>query len=237
MKAQNRINRPLLYQEVVDELYKMIDQEQIKPGDKLPSERELTDRLGISRNVLREAFHVLEGRGIIVSMQGSGRYLREVSDKYSTTSHGMTKKMSRDLEKCSMVEAYEVRQTLEVKAVEMLVQNASDDDIKEIKLAYQQMKKRFEETGLTVGEFELHRMYAKKSGNRFMEQTLSIVLSAILDMMSNTFRGFMVSHETEKELAAHRKIINAIEERNAEKAKLCMYDHIQVTIDMMKELK
>lgn len=237
MRVQSRISRPLLYQEVVDELYRMIDHDQIKPGDQLPSERELTEKLGISRNVLREAFHVLEGRGIIVSRQGSGRFLREVSNKYAETQFGTTERMSRSLEKCSMVEAYEVRQTLEVKAIELLVKNASDKDIEEIKEEYRRMEKRFAETGITVGEFELHRMYAKKSGNQFMEHTLSIVLSAILDMMSNTFRGFMVSHETEKELIAHSKIISAIEDRDTERAKTCMFEHIQVTIDMMNELK
>ena len=54
------IQRTLLYEEVVSELYRMIDQGQIKLGEAFPSERVLVDRWNISRNVLREAFHVLE---------------------------------------------------------------------------------------------------------------------------------------------------------------------------------
>ncbi|MFR5082986.1 MAG: winged helix-turn-helix domain-containing protein [Anaerobutyricum hallii] len=45
-----------------------------EPGDQLPSERELIEKLNVSRNVLREAFHVLESRGVIVSHQGKGRF-------------------------------------------------------------------------------------------------------------------------------------------------------------------
>ena len=60
MRIRDRIGRPLLYEEVVTELYRIIDEEKINPGDRLPPERELTEELGISRNVLREAFHVLE---------------------------------------------------------------------------------------------------------------------------------------------------------------------------------
>ena len=60
-----RPSRTLLYEEVVNDLYALIDKSQMKPGEKLPPERELTEKLGISRNVLREAFHVLESRGII----------------------------------------------------------------------------------------------------------------------------------------------------------------------------
>ena len=78
MNYSTRITRPLLYQEVVNALYNIIDEQQIQPGAQLPSERELIERLGVSRNVLREAFHVLEQRGIILSKQGRGRFLRSV---------------------------------------------------------------------------------------------------------------------------------------------------------------
>ena len=45
----------------------------------MPAERELMEQLGVSRNVLREAFHILEQRGIITSRQGKGRFLRETA--------------------------------------------------------------------------------------------------------------------------------------------------------------
>lgn len=232
MKIKNRMNRPLLYQEVVTELYRIIDQNQIQPGDRFPSERELTENLGISRNVLREAFHVLETRGIIVSRQGSGRYLRQlpkggtVQEKYEN--------LSKNLERFSLLEAYEVRQVLEVKAVELIIRNAGQADIEELEEGFRRLKKKFEETKATAGEFELHRLYAQKSGSQFLEQTLELVLSAILDMMSTTFHDIMITHETEKELESHRKIIQALKEKDVDKAKCSMFQHIQDTIEMLK---
>ena len=65
MRLGGRSSKTLLYQEVIKELYRIIDQENLKPGDKLPAERELIEELNVSRNVLREAFHVLEERGIL----------------------------------------------------------------------------------------------------------------------------------------------------------------------------
>ena len=62
MRADLRAKRPLLYQEVVNALYQIIDTSNLKPGDQMPAERELMERLGVSRNVLREAFHILEQR-------------------------------------------------------------------------------------------------------------------------------------------------------------------------------
>ncbi len=50
-----RPSRTLLYEEVVNDLYALIDKSQMKPGEKLPPERELTEKLGISRNVFLKA--------------------------------------------------------------------------------------------------------------------------------------------------------------------------------------
>lgn len=231
MRLNDRMSRPLLYEEVVKELYQIIDQDKIEPGDKLPSERELTERLGISRNVLREAFHVLESRGIIVSRQGSGRFLRQLPQTGSAVDQ--YESMSRNLERYSLQEAYEVRQVLEVKAVELIIRNANEEDLEELKQTLERLKKRFELTHNTVGEFDLHRLYAKKTGSMFMEQTLSLVLSTILDMMSTTFYDILVNHQTESEVQSHERILDAICRRDTETAKAEMFRHIQDTIDML----
>lgn len=229
---RNRIGRPLLYEEVVTELYRIIDEEKIDSGDRLPPERELTEELGISRNVLREAFHVLESRGIIVSRQGSGRYLRQLPKSEALQSKQQT--ISRNLERCSLLEAYEVRQVLEVKAVELIIRNADDADIEELRQTYDRLVERFRNSGSTVGEFELHRMYAQKTGSRFMEETLGLVLAAIQDMMSTTFHDVMITHTTEDELLHHKGIIDAIQRRNTEEAQRLMNAHLQMTIDMLR---
>lgn len=227
-----RPSRTLLYEDVVNDLYTLIDDSHLQPGDKLPPERELTEKLGISRNVLREAFHVLESRGIINSHQGKGRFLRaapqsgDVKAKYES--------LSKNLERCSMLEAYEVRQVLEVKAVELIVRNATEADISDLEKACFDLEKIFTETGRTVGEFELHRLYAKKTRSLFMEQTLEIVLSSILDMMHSRFHDVLDIHNPKQEIDSHKKIIAAIRAQNIEKAKELMFQHIQDTMDMLQ---
>lgn len=73
MKIGKRPARILLYEQVVEDLCLLIDRGDFEPGDQLPSERELIEKLNVSRNVLREAFHVLESRGVIVSAIGSAK--------------------------------------------------------------------------------------------------------------------------------------------------------------------
>lgn len=67
-----------------------------------------------------------------------------------------------------------------------------------------------------------------------MEQTLDIVLSAILEMMHTTSHDVLDMHQTEQEAREHRRIIDALEQRNIPSAKQAMFDHIQSTINYLK---
>ena len=230
MGIGNRAARTLLYEEVVKDLYQMIDDEHLKPGDKMPPERELMEQLDVSRNVLREAFRVLESRGVIVSHQGKGRFLRKQSQLI-----GSTDSLSKNLERCSMIEAYEVRQPLEVRGVELIIRNASERGIEDLENAYRALEKRFQETGRTEGEFKLHKLYAAKTGSVFMTQTLEIVLNAIFDMMYGKFSDILEKVSGEEELESHRRIIQAIRDRDKERAGRLMYEHLQDSIDCLKQ--
>ena len=232
MRLRNQSARTLLYEEVVEKLYRLIDERKIQPGEQLPPERELIEELNVSRNGLREAFHVLESRGVIVSHQGKGRFLRQQPGKGSGT---RSESLSKNLERYSMLEAYEVRQVLEVKGVELIIRNASEEDIDELEKQYRKIEKTYKTTGKTEGEFQLHKMYAEKTGSMFMTQTLEIVLNAILDMMYGQFSDVLEATSAEEELESHRKIIAAIRNRDTEKAKKLMFDHLQATIDMLQE--
>ncbi len=233
MRFKKRSARTLLYEEVVEDLYQLIDAQKIKPGEQLPPERELIEQLNVSRNVLREAFHVLESRGVIVSHQGRGRFLRQQPGRGMRTG---TESMSKNLERYSMLEAYEVRQVLEVKGVELIIRNASEEDIDELEKAYKKVEHTYMTTGTTVGEFELHKLYAEKTGSMFMTQTLELVLNAILDMMYGKFSDVLEATSGKEELESHRRIIAAIRNRDTETAKKLMNEHLQVTMDMLRDV-
>ena len=214
MKIGKRPARILLYEQVVEDLCLLIDRGDFEPGDQLPSERELIEKLNVSRNVLREAFHVLESRGVIVSHQGKGRFLRERSISGKEKRYDS---LSKNLECYSMIEAYEVRQALEEKAVELIIRNASEKDIDELEEALQHLRKKYEETGST-----------------FMTQTLEIVLNAIFDMMYGKFTDVLDATSAEAELESHGMIIQAIRERDVEKARKLMDEHLITSMNMFQ---
>jgi Transcriptional regulators len=223
------VNRPLLYEEVVAELCKLIDHEKLMPGNQFPSERELVERWDISRNVLREAFHVLEDRGVIVSKQGKGRFLRALPQDY----RHRDKNLSKNLERYSLLEIYETRQVLEVKVVEQIIKNAGDADIEGISASYQKLAGKFRKLNSTVGEVELHRIYANKCKNNFLEHIVNLAFRTSLDMMYNTFRDVWVVNPVEETIQDHGEIVAAIRARDSEQASAAMKRHIQHTIDRL----
>ena len=66
-----------IYVEIVNELRLMIERKNLKPGDKLPSERELSERLNVGRSSVREALRALELLGLIETRRGEGTYIRD----------------------------------------------------------------------------------------------------------------------------------------------------------------
>ena len=109
----------------------LIKNNELKPGDKLPPERELAEKLSISRNSLREAFRVLESRGLIKSKPGGGRFIREIREN----DHNNTENIILSLEKSSILELLEAREMFEVKIAQIPAQRATSEDIELIKKA------------------------------------------------------------------------------------------------------
>ena len=225
------IKRTLLYEEVVAQLYQMIDKEEVKLGDPFPSERDLVKRWNISRNVLREAFHVLEDRGLVFSKQGKGRFLRALPAERELSAD---ESVSRNLERYSLLEIYETRQCLEAKAVELIAKSASAEDLVDLERCYQEMCRRFQESNSTSGEFQMHRLYAVKSKNRFLCQMITTAFTTTYEFMSSSFRDVLTQHTISDSLLDHGEILRALKARDGDKAKAIMSAHMQDTIDMLQ---
>ncbi len=223
------IAKPLLYEEVINKLLEAIDSGYIKPGGKFPTDREIVERWKISRNVLREAFHILGERGIITSIQGKGRFLKKLPDKEMWNEN-----IIRIFEKSSLREIYEVREMLELYAIELAAEKALAQDLKQVNALHQRLSKRFRKTGTTTGEFELHMGYARLSGNLFLEQMITLTLKKITEFMSSSFDEVLRWHRSvdviEDTIREHGLILQQIKEGRAREAQAVMRDHFDRTI-------
>ncbi|MDR0192587.1 FadR/GntR family transcriptional regulator [Pseudomonas yamanorum] len=109
-----------LVDQALDQLRQRITQGVWAIGERLPTEPELSAELGISRNTVREAMRVLAFSGLIEIRQGDGSYLRSMTDPL-----GAMKAMSH----CTLAQAQETRQILEVEAVGLAALRRTDEDL------------------------------------------------------------------------------------------------------------
>lgn len=100
------------YEAVVESVLELVESRGLKPNDALPTERELSELFGVSRNVLRQAFSVLEERGMLRTIRGSGRYLRSVQGSVGSSSRAQ-------IEVASIADLLEARKLLEVQIAEL----------------------------------------------------------------------------------------------------------------------
>ncbi|MCK5767145.1 MAG: FadR family transcriptional regulator, partial [Candidatus Atribacteria bacterium] len=126
-----------LYESVMEQIMNLLKNKELKPGDQLPPERELAEKFSISRGSLREAFRVLESRGLIKSKPGGGRFIRELKKDTIVNAENII----LSLEKSSILELLEAREMFEVKIAEVAAQRAISEDIELIKKSLSNAKK------------------------------------------------------------------------------------------------
>ena len=211
-----------LYESVIEQIMNLIKNNKLKPGDKLPPERELAEKLSISRGSLREAFRVLESRGLIKSKPGGGRYIREIRKN----GHNNTENIILSLEKSSILELLEAREMFEVKIAEIAAQKATPEDIKLIGEALNKMN---EEEELKYGketesDTEFHLAIASASHNFVFVNIIKLHLYLLKETRGKTWK---ITGRREKQYQEHQVILQAIKERDSKKAGEVMLKHLR----------
>jgi len=211
-----------LYESAIEQIMDLVKRNELRPGDKLPPEREMAEKLSISRNSLREAFRVLESRGLIKSKAGGGRYIREIrKNGYSNTEN-----IILSLEKSSILELLEAREIFEVKIAEVAVQRATVEDIKSIEEALNKMNEEDElkDDKKTESDTEFHLAIASASHNFVFVNIIKLHLDLLRDTREKTQQ---IPGRREERWREHQAILQAIKEHNTEKAGEAMLKHLR----------
>lgn len=123
------------YLKVIQHIKKLLLNEQLSLGDKLPTERELSEILSLSRNSIREAIKIMENMGIIESRHGSGNYLVGNIGKSFTDSLSMMVLMKR----VDYLEISQLRRGIEIQALSLAMNIITEDDLSSLNLLVNKM--------------------------------------------------------------------------------------------------
>ena len=159
-------------EQVVAFVRRMIERGRLRPGDRLPAERDLATRIGVSRPTVRSGLHSLAALGVVLSKHGSGTYIPAGPPALSSEAlsflaalHGFTRE-----------EMYEARRILEVSAAALAAERASDEQLATMSAEVEGM---FASLGdgdvFLVHDVNFHRSVAAASGNPIVASLVEMV--------------------------------------------------------------
>jgi len=159
-----------LYMLVVDQIQNLIENQQLKPGDKLPSERDLSVELGLSRSTIREAMTALEIMGLIEVRSGLGTFVAECIQDDTEDMSDITENDS-----ISPSDIFEARIILEPQLAKLASQRATSEDLDNLRLVVEEAE-RLEDN--EIEKFELldekfHFIIANASYNDVLSKLIS----------------------------------------------------------------
>lgn len=198
-----------------------------QPGSKIPSENSLAEALGVSRVSIREALHMLVSLGLLETKHGGGTYVREYSGDVFLNS--LLPYLA--LDQLDIFHVLEYRKIAEKGNVSLAVKRAGSAEIKELEDALEAMKqKRHDPRAFAEADLNFHLLVAKATGNPVVAK----VNSVITDILKVSMYGIVESLGPRDGLYYHRKILDAIKNRDVTLAESLMEEHIGRTIRRLK---
>jgi GntR family transcriptional repressor for pyruvate dehydrogenase complex len=218
----DRLSRePRLADKVADSILEAILSRRVRPGDALPSERELSQQFGVSRTVIREAVRSLSGKGLVEAVGGSG--VRVLAIDANTVGESMRNLVQGG--EFAYAKVDEIRKVIEVAAAGFAAERATPEDTAVIEQALQAMIDHLDDLEACVqADLAFHRAIAVATRNELFLVLHDSLGEALADVRRrNLARGI---GRRKHVVAAHRKILEQIVRHEPEAAQAMMHAHL-----------
>ena len=210
-----KAKRPPVYEEVMVRLAGLINQGRLKPGDRLPSERALAERMRVSRATLREALRVMQLRGLILSRRGAGNFI----------AGGKPEELAETLHHLALQDIFELRLLIEPSIAALAAERATRSDLLRLESILQQQEQEMKMKRLAgPTDAAFHSTLAEATHNRALLQVGATLMSVISPSRNETLQ---TSERKRLSLASHRRIVNAIQAGDPVEARHAMEEHIR----------
>lgn len=210
---------------IVSQIKNLMFEDKIKPGDKLPPERELADLMNVSRTSVREAIKTLSAMGLVVIKKGHGVFV-------SGTDLGSVINKMGDalvLKKDEVEQLFELRKILETQAAQWAAERATAEEMQFLKKIVDEAKQacQSQDTNpevVTNHDTRFHNAVIEASHNN----VLGMVMIGMLEALTKVrLKAMQVPGRVVQSIIDHEEIVKAIMNRDGEAARKAMYSHIE----------
>lgn len=224
-------NSKKTYEAIIDSIKSDIMSGTIKPGQKLPPERELAKKFNMSRTSIREALRTLEILGVIKSVQGSGNYITGDVEKSLVESMSMMFL----LQQIDSLEFYQFREALELKAAMLAVQNIDDEKIMKLENLISEMARTEDEAARTALDKQFHDTIAAASNNSIIMQILDILSEVITQDIKQRRSEILSDPDNVKRLQKiHEEMVYGLKQRDPQKTFAAFNKHFDLIAEYIR---
>lgn len=207
--------------EAITKIKDMIISGELSAGDRLPPEKELSEKLGLSRSSLREAVKALEIIRVLDVRRGDGTYVTSLEPKLLTEAMSFIVDLHQDK---SILDIFEVRRILEPAAAAMAASRITAEQIAALRAAMENIDNSTSVESLVDHDLIFHGLITAAADNAYLASVLDALSSSTV--RARIWRGLTQDKAVDRTLAEHAAIIEALERGDADLAKSLLTVHI-----------
>lgn len=219
--------------DAIEQIKSMIVRGELRPGDRLPPEKELADRLGLSRSSLREAVKALDVLHLVDVRRGDGTYVTSLEPKFLLDAISFISEIQED---SSVVDIFEVRRILESQATGLAAQRAKTTDVEALRKESAEIALHSSDAELLLEhDVRFHQMISELSGNQYLSSLINGLTPKTV--RARIWRVLTQEGVVERTLKEHNLIIDAIEAKNPDLAMAAATAHISGVEEWLRKAR
>ena len=222
MAVYKLVRTSRLYEQIVQQIEESILKGDLKPGDQLPAERELAQRFGVSRTAVREAVKALREKGLVEAYSGRGTFITDGTSQAVRQSLDLMVRIGQPEGSTHLAE---VRAILEPEIAALAALRAQESDLVVLREAVAVMDRAQRDPDAYIeADLDFHLALAEAASNPLI---LSLIDSIVGLLREQRLRIFNVPGGPERGQYHHKRILEAMEQRDPEKASEAMRAHLE----------
>lgn len=220
-------------EEIVEQIKTLIFDGNLKPGESLPSERELAKSLNVSRVSLREALNTLQGMGLLEIQQGNRTCVRPITTR---SIHDPLVSFAKN-SPANILKVFEIRKYLEIGCVALAAERATSEEIEQLEGILKEMEEDLKKNRLGAkNDLDFHALLATATHNQAYAHLMHTLYDLLQEELRIAWGGIFRKRDKRNKLfQQHKNILEAVKQRNPETGREEALAHLRFVEERWEE--